>query len=110
MPNIPPSRKTGWRLGGALGDDGLAGLMEAAATLVGQALGRGEPEDAYLWGWDVSRVGVAIFAVLGAVFDTGRTLLATYNTLLQLGDQVAPALAHLGIDVGLLPPTQTLPL
>ncbi len=39
-----------------------------AATLVGQALGRKDPEDAYLWGWDVSKMAL-IFAVgLGIVF------------------------------------------
>lgn len=41
------------------------GLGIAAATLVGQALGRGEPLDARQWGWDVTRVGVIGMAVLG---------------------------------------------
>ncbi|MGH8561898.1 MAG: MATE family efflux transporter, partial [Nevskiales bacterium] len=43
------------------------GLGLAAATLVGQALGRGEPEDAYRWAWDVAKIGVTIFATLGMV-------------------------------------------
>jgi MATE family multidrug resistance protein len=43
------------------------GLGLAAATLVGQALGRGEPEDAYRWAWDVARIGVQFFAALGLV-------------------------------------------
>ncbi len=43
---------------------GLA-LGIACATLVGQALGRGEPEDAYQWAWDVSKVTVALLTVLG---------------------------------------------
>lgn len=42
-------------------------LGMAAATLVGQALGRGEPEDAYQWGWDVVRIGVVGIGVLGFV-------------------------------------------
>ena len=43
---------------------GLA-LGIACATLVGQALGRGEPEDAYQWAWDVSKVAVALLTILG---------------------------------------------
>ena len=31
-------------------------LGMASTTLVGQAMGRGDPDDAYLWGWDVVRV------------------------------------------------------
>jgi len=37
----------------------------ACATLVGQALGRKEPEDAYQWAWDVAKVTAALLAVLG---------------------------------------------
>jgi multidrug resistance protein, MATE family len=43
---------------------GLA-LGLAAATLVGQALGRGDPADASRWGWDVARVGMLGLFVLG---------------------------------------------
>jgi MATE family, multidrug efflux pump len=42
------------------------GLGLAAATLVGQALGRGDPEDATRWGWDVTRVAVFGLVALGA--------------------------------------------
>ncbi len=35
------------------------GLGLAAATLVGQALGRSEPADAMRWGWDVAKLGAA---------------------------------------------------
>ncbi len=42
---------------------GLA-LGMSASTLVGQALGRGDPEDAARWGWDVSKVGVVVLAIL----------------------------------------------
>lgn len=43
---------------------GLA-LGLACTTLVGQALGRNEPEDAYQWAWDVSKVTVALLTILG---------------------------------------------
>ena len=41
------------------------GLGIAAASLVGQALGRKDPEDAYAWGWDVARVAVFVMGALG---------------------------------------------
>jgi multidrug resistance protein, MATE family len=41
------------------------GLGLAAATLVGQALGRANPDDASRWGWDVARVGMLGLFVLG---------------------------------------------
>lgn len=41
------------------------GLGLGAATLVGQALGRGEPDDARSWGWDVVRVAVVLLTVVG---------------------------------------------
>ena len=43
---------------------GLA-LGIACATLVGQALGRRDPDDAYQWAWDVCKVTVALLTVLG---------------------------------------------
>ena len=41
------------------------GLGLAASTLVGQALGRGEPDDAAQWGWDVAKVAAVLMGVLG---------------------------------------------
>jgi len=41
------------------------GLGMAAASLVGQALGRGEAEDAKRWGWDVMKLAVVVLLVLG---------------------------------------------
>jgi Na+-driven multidrug efflux pump len=38
----------------------------AAASLVGQALGRNEPDDASAWAFDVVKVGVVILGLLGA--------------------------------------------
>ena len=37
----------------------------ACATLVGQALGRGDEDDAYQWAWDVSKMTVILMTVLG---------------------------------------------
>ena len=41
------------------------GMGLASATLVGQALGRGEPEDAQRWAWDVLKIGGIIGVILG---------------------------------------------
>lgn len=37
----------------------------AAASLVGQALGRKQPEDAYAWGWEVVKIALVIMGILG---------------------------------------------
>jgi MATE family multidrug resistance protein len=44
------------------------GLGLAATTLVGQALGRGDPADAARWAWDVVRVAVGILALVALPF------------------------------------------
>lgn len=41
------------------------GLGIACASLVGQALGRGDPDDAKAWGWDVVKIGILVMAALG---------------------------------------------
>lgn len=41
------------------------GLGLAATSLVGQALGRKDPEDAKAWGWDVVRIAAGIMSLLG---------------------------------------------
>ncbi len=41
------------------------GLGLAAASLVGQSLGRRDPADAKAWGWDVVRIGAGIMTLLG---------------------------------------------
>ena len=43
------------------------GLGMASASLVSQALGRGDADDAHRWAWDVVRVGAVIFIVLGGI-------------------------------------------
>ena len=41
------------------------GLGIACASLVGQALGRGDPQDAKAWGWDVTKLGILVLGLLG---------------------------------------------
>ncbi len=41
------------------------GMGLAAATLVGQALGRGDPDDAERWGWDVARLAMVTLGLVG---------------------------------------------
>jgi putative MATE family efflux protein len=57
------------------------GLGLAAATLVGQALGRGDVEDAARWGWDVVKVAIVGLVVLGLpmVLIPGPLLAAIYR-------------------------------
>lgn len=43
------------------------GMGLAAATLVGQALGRGDPDDAKAWGWDVSKLTMLLLGSLGLI-------------------------------------------
>jgi putative MATE family efflux protein len=40
------------------------GFGLAAASLAGQALGRGHPDDAKRWGWDVTRIAMVVVAAL----------------------------------------------
>jgi MATE family multidrug resistance protein len=57
------------------------GMGLAAATLVGQALGRGDPDDAARWGWDVSKVAVVTMGALGLpmVFAPEQVISAIYT-------------------------------
>lgn len=52
------------------------GFGLAAASLVGQALGRGEPEDAERWGWEVARLSALTVGLLSlpAIFAPDRLL------------------------------------
>lgn len=68
------------------------GLGLAAATLVGQALGRGAPDDAHRWAWEVVRVGVGVFVLLGL------PMLLIPDTLLRIFLHDASL-----IDLGILP-------
>jgi len=42
-------------------------LGMAALTLVGEALGRKEPNDAKQWGWDAAKVAMLVLGTLGAI-------------------------------------------
>ena len=44
---------------------GLA-LGLACTTLVSEAMGKGNPDDAYQWAWDVAKVAMVLLTVLGA--------------------------------------------
>ncbi len=52
-----------------------AGL--AATSLVGQALGRGDPEDAWIWGWDVAKLTALVSGSLGVVLAVGAVPILT---------------------------------
>ncbi len=55
------------------------GLGLSAASLVGQALGREDREDAVRWGWDVMRVGALIMGCLGVpMLVIPETILAPF--------------------------------
>lgn len=54
------------------------GLGIAAATLVGQALGRGDPTDARRWGWQVVAVACAVLSVLALGMGLGAEPLLTF--------------------------------
>ncbi len=41
------------------------GLGLAALTLVGESLGKGQPDDAARWGWDVTKVGMVALGLVG---------------------------------------------
>ncbi|MGH8541311.1 MAG: MATE family efflux transporter [Stenotrophobium sp.] len=71
------------------------GLGMAAATLSGQALGRGDAADAHRWAWDVYRVGLWIFGALGLVM-----LLATDPVLrLFLRNDALVRIGHLPLQL-----------
>ncbi len=56
------------------------GLGLAAASLVGQALGRRDPADARRWGWEVVRVALGVLAVIGLPMLFAPTLLLSVFT------------------------------
>lgn len=65
------------------------GMGIASTSLVGHALGAGNPDDAHRWGWEVVRVSVVIMAVLGApLWMFPELILAIFTDdqhLLELG-------------------------
>ena len=71
------------------------GLGLAAASLVGQALGRGDAADAKAWGWQVMRVGIAVMAVIGLPM----VLFPTPILSIFLHDPAVVAIAKLPLQV-----------
>ena len=53
------------------------GLGLACATLVGQALGKREPDDAYQWAWDVAKVTVVLLTILGLPMSIAPDLVSS---------------------------------
>lgn len=78
-------------------------LGMTAATLVGQALGRGEPDDAARWGWEVVAVALVALGLLGLpMLATPGLLLAPF--LPDRPDTIAiaiPALRIVGATLAL---------
>ena len=77
------------------------GLAFAAATLVGQALGRGEPDEARRWGWRTAAAGACLTGPLGLwVFLAPEPVLGLFlNDPSTLALAVWPA-RILGLGVG----------
>jgi MATE family multidrug resistance protein len=73
------------------------GFGLAAASLAGQALGRGDPQDAKQWGWDVTKIAVLVVGalsipavllpevLLGAFLHEPSTLALAKNPLRLVG-------------------------
>ncbi len=74
------------------------GFGLAAATFCGQALGRGDVEDAYRWAWDVFRASWWVYAVMALPM----LLLTDPLLLLFVGSHDARATARL-LEIGELP-------
>lgn len=70
------------------------GLGLAAASLVGQALGRKDPDDAERWGWDVVRVASLVMGVLGLpMLIVPEVMLDPFFDLAKADEAAALALA-----------------
>lgn len=52
------------------------GIGMATATLVGRALGRGEPDDARRWGWEGAQVGLVVAGAIGLLLAAAPGLVA----------------------------------
>jgi putative MATE family efflux protein len=56
----------------------------AAATLIGQSLGRRQPDEAQRWGWASVRLGVVVFGIIGlleGVFFTDQVVAVFSNSM-----------------------------
>jgi MATE family multidrug resistance protein len=80
------------------------GFGLAAATLVGQALGRQEVADAAAWGWDVCRVSAAVLTVLAIPMWTVPDLIMS---LFVRGEQAGAILDAARLPMRLVGVTMT---
>jgi MATE family multidrug resistance protein len=72
-----------------------SGMGIAAATLVGSALGRGDPADAVRWGWEVARLGAAGILAFSVIFVAApRGALSLF-----IADQTTIALAATPLSI-----------
>ena len=79
------------------------GLGIAAATLTGQALGRGDPDEARAWGWRATAVCVALTAPMGFALGLApETMLAPFlRDPATLAMAILPArIAGFGVAIG----------
>lgn len=78
------------------------GLGIASSTLVGQALGRKEPDDANQWAWEVSRVGIVLLLALGLpmwIFPEWVLSGFIYDSLTMM--TTAPVMQLVGLTIAL---------
>ncbi|HEX9555748.1 MAG TPA: MATE family efflux transporter [Reyranella sp.] len=78
-----------------------SGVGIAAATLVGTALGRGDPSDAMRWGWEVARLGaLGILAFSLIVVVAPRSTLGLFIADQTTIDLAAAPLSTLALGMG----------
>ncbi len=79
-----------------------AGVGIAAATLVGQALGRGDAADATRWGWEAAGIGALPILALGlGLVLAPRTVLGSFVADAGTIALAAPPLAVLALGMGI---------
>ena len=76
------------------------GLGIACASMVGQALGRGDPDDAKAWGWDVVKVGIAVMGAIGVpMIFFPAPILAIFLTDPSVIEMARPPLILVGMTI-----------
>ncbi|MDE0799580.1 MAG: MATE family efflux transporter [Rhodospirillaceae bacterium] len=76
------------------------GLGIACASMVGQALGRGDPDDAKAWGWDVVKVGIAVMGTIGVpMIFFPAPILAIFLTDPSVIEMARPPLILVGMTI-----------
>ena len=78
------------------------GLGIATSTLVGNALGRGQPDDARRWGWEAAMLTAILGASMGLlVIVFGRPVLGLFLTDPAVVSLALPALMVSGLVIGI---------